>query len=63
MFGCVLACNPIPEETDNEQVTIVDLKKLVERKLMNSEEEGPCTSANAYNVLSMKNEGLFSESI
>ena len=27
MFGCVLACNPIPEETDNEQVTIVDLKK------------------------------------
>ena len=37
-------------------MTIVDLTKLVERKLMNSEEEGPCTSKNAYNVLYMKNE-------
>ena len=48
---------------DNEQVTVVDLTKLVERKLMNSEEEGPCTPRNACSVLYMKIKGLFSESI
>ena len=44
------------ESTENEQVTIVDLTKLVERQLMNSEEAGPRTLKNPYLVLYMKNE-------